>query len=133
MSTIAYSLRDMDESKNKYEAHWDQDNLIYHLVSKGDFDKEKAVDQTKFVAQEIHTLGVKPVKFLVDLSQVGKATLDAQICFAEFMKSDVFSKQAFVGLSKEAQKSLPIIRDASGAENVAFFHSVEEAREWLKK
>jgi hypothetical protein len=118
-------------SEARFRVWWAEGEGILRNKSWGDFNEEDARMQ---IAQILRVAEGMPGKVLVlnDLTEAGKASSGARKLYAEMLKSERIAKHAFVGMRTLTRVIVSFLTRASGAGNIMFFATEEEAIQWLK-
>ena len=115
-----------------HEMHLGDDNIL-RVKFWGDFDQ---ADVEAYMAdfQPIVESATDTIHFLVDVSQVGKASAGARRIFGEMFSDPhpLTGRSALVGASRYIRVVAGFVMRVTGAKNMRIFESEDEAVAWLK-
>ncbi len=121
-----------NNQNEKFKVWWDEKESIIRTKYWGDAEEEDAIKQTAAIS-ELAQSKVGKVDVLNDLSEAGKASSKARKLYAEQIKKEKIRKHAFIGAKVMTRVIVSFIQKFSGATNVKFFTTEEEALKWLKE
>lgn len=122
----------MENQQQKLEIWWDEKEGVLREKPYGYIDEEYA---KKEVEELLRVANSKPGKVLVltDMTEGTSASSAARKVFSELLKNEKIAKHAFFGFTTLTRVLVSFIVKFSGAKNVGYFKTEEEALRWLKK
>jgi hypothetical protein len=120
------------ESKQNFKIRWDKNEKIVKAQAFGELDETAALgilEQTERMAQQ-H--GDK-INWIIDLSQMTKATSNARKILAKVSGHPSIHKYAFFGASIFIRTVANFIISSAGQKNTKHFATEEEALKWIKE
>ncbi len=127
----------MDEKNKKFKAIWDKKNQVVDVTLYGDQNKESSrelFDATLQIADQRYKDSlIEHFDLLVDVSQAGKITTEAQKMQAKYFKVFKVRKTAVVGATGFRSAFIKVIYALGGNKNYKLFKKRDEAIAWLNK
>lgn len=116
-----------------HEMHMGDDGILRVKFS-GDFEEGDVAAYMKDFSPFLEAATEK-VHFLVDVSEVGKASGAARRTFAEIFQEPhpLTGNSALIGVSRYLRVLIGFVLKATGATNLRIFDSEEEALAWLQE
>jgi len=118
--------------ENKFKIWWDEDLKIARAQAFGLLDEETA-RQIKEETDKIRRARQEKLDWLIDLSQMTKATSRARKILVEITADPSINKYAFVGASIFIRTVANFIVAAAGQKNAKHFSTEELALNWMRE
>jgi len=108
-----------------------EDNIIY-VTAAGSPDEKTAIANKEAIIKLASMVEGK-VNVLLDVTAVGKQSLEARKVWKEYNEYEKFGKLALVGLHPVAQVVASFVMGACKKKDMRFFKTKQEALVWLKE
>jgi hypothetical protein len=118
-------------SEDRFEIWWDAEEEIVRARAFGELDEEAAEGIRRETARMAAEHGYR-LDWLIDLSQMTKATSKARKTLAEASGHPSIHKYAFTGASTFIRTVANFVAAAGGQKNARHYATEEEALKWLK-